>query len=231
MKHAIANAKFEVSLLLVTSGIDFFFYEMDVWFLQSPKALIANYDGEDKHDSLASSHMNDPISINIGVYSATSNKRTKEYFALCILMAEESPDMHDQWIMGQLLMLAWIITNRGEAAFRFDRMWYLVPKHNPPNMTYPPYYGLYNPMEIMAGEHPYPTQNTIAIHTLCAGQLKPFGKKIMAKELGVWMGFTGPNGEDGYYARTEERRRYLLMDGHGSPSSYHFPVIWMGCDG
>jgi len=61
----------------------------------------------------------DPISINIDVNRniATCNKRTKEHFSLCLLMAEESPDMHDQWIMGQLLMLVWIITDRGKAAF------------------------------------------------------------------------------------------------------------------
>jgi len=97
-----------------------------------------------------------------------------------------------------------------------------VPKYNLPNMMYPPYYGLYNPMEIMTGERPYPTKNTIAIHTLCTGPLKkPFGKKIIAKELGVWMGFTDPDGEGRYYARTEERRRYLLMHDHGSPSSHN----------
>ena len=41
------------------------------------------------------------------------------------------------------------------------------------------------------------------------------------QELGAWTGFTGPNGDGGYYARTAERRRYLWMDGHDSPSSYN----------
>jgi hypothetical protein len=50
--------------------------------------------------------------------------------------------------------------------------------------------------------------------------MKPFGKKILAKELGAWTGFTGPNGDGGYYARTGERRRYLLMDGHDMPNAY-----------
>jgi hypothetical protein len=31
LKHAVAFTKFEVSLYLISKGIDFFFYEMDVW--------------------------------------------------------------------------------------------------------------------------------------------------------------------------------------------------------
>ena len=51
--------------------------------------------------------------------------------------------------------------------------------------------------------------------------MKPFGKKILAKELGAWYGFQGLNGDGGYYARTGERRRYLLMDGHDMPNAYN----------
>jgi hypothetical protein len=76
-------------------------------------------------------------------------------------------------------------------------------------------------MEIMAGETPIPTKNTLAIHPLCKGPLKdPFGKKILAKELGAWTGFTG-SGVAGYYARTGTHRRYLWMDGHDSPNAYN----------
>ncbi|KAL7536056.1 hypothetical protein ACHAXR_006892, partial [Thalassiosira sp. AJA248-18] len=222
LKRDVANTKFEVSLYLVTKGIDFFFYEMDVWFLTSPKELIASYHGEDKHDLLLSSHMKDPQSINIGVFSVTANQRTQEFFEICVKMAQESPGTHDQWVMAQLLLLAWTITETGRPGLTLTRMWYPPPKHNPPTMNHPPYYGLYNTMEMMAGEHPIPTKNTIAIHTLCKGPLKkPFGKKIIAKELGAWTGFTGPSGAAGYYARTGANRRYLWMDGHDSPNTYN----------
>lgn len=70
--------------------------------------------------------------------------------------------------------------------------------------------------KIMSGAHPYPTKNTIAIHTLTKTPLKkPFGKKILAKELGAWTGAAG------YYSKSGESRRYLMMEGHDSPNSYN----------
>jgi hypothetical protein len=139
-------------------------------------------------------------------------------------MAKESPNTHDQYIFGQLLLLAWTINETGSPGVKFNRMWNPIPKpeYNPPKMNHPLFWGLYTPMEIMAGERPYPTKNTIAIHTLTKNPLRrPFGKKILAKELGAWTGFTGTYGDGGYYARTGVNRRYLMMDGHDSPSSYN----------
>ena len=162
--------------------------------------------------------MKDPLSINIGVFSIAANERTKEYFELCILMGNLSPNTHDQWIMGQLLLMAYIIHQSGKSTMKFTREWKPPPpaEHNPPNMTRPPHWGLYSPMEIMSGAHPYPTKNTIAIHTLTRTPLKkPFGKKILAKELGAW------TGAGGYYSKTGESRRYLMMEGHDSPNSYN----------
>jgi UDP-galactopyranose mutase len=72
LKHAVANTKFEVSLELIKQGESFFFYEMDVWFLRSPKDLIAYYHNDDKHDILLSSHMNCPMCLNIGTWSRIS---------------------------------------------------------------------------------------------------------------------------------------------------------------
>ena len=221
LKHAVANTKFEASLHLTSRGVDFLFYEMDVWFLTSPVPLIADYHGNEERDVLLSSHAKDPLAVNIGVYSVSANERTKEFFELCVSLARESPGTHDQWIVSQLLLLAWTITAMGAPGIRFTRMWKPPPKRTP-TMNHPPRYGSYNTMEILAGERPYPTKNTIAIHTLCSSPLKkPFGKKIMAKELGAWTGFRGPDGRGGYYARTGERRRYLWMDGHDSPNAYN----------
>ena len=90
LKHDVARAKFRVSHHLVARGAAFFFYEMDVWFLTSPRALIAGYHREDRHDLLLSSHVGDPLSVNIGVYSASANARTVEFFQLCLQMAQVS---------------------------------------------------------------------------------------------------------------------------------------------
>lgn len=213
--HDVANTKFEVSLYLASKSINFFFYEMDVWFVTSPKELIASYHANEGHDMLLSSHMRDPKDINIGVYSVTSNERTIEFFEICINIAKQSPDTHDQWVMGQLLYLAWAINETG-TGFKLTKMWKPPPKDNPPTMLKPPRWGLWRGMEIMAGEQPIPVKNTIAIHTLCKGPLRrPFGKKILAKELGVWYG------AGGYYSKTGTNRRYLWMDGHDSPNTYN----------
>lgn len=187
-------------------------------FLKSPIELIAEFHSHDKQDILASSHVKDPLSINIGVFSISANKRTKDYFELCLLMGTLSPDTHDQWIMGQLLLVAYIMhSSGGKSYMKLDREWKPPPppEHNPPNMTLPPHLGLYSTMEIMSGAHPYPTKNTIAIHTLTKTPLKkPFGKKILAKELGAWTGAAG------YYSKCGTSRRFLMMDGHDSPNSY-----------
>ena len=220
LKQDVAFTKFKVSLYLIQNNISFFFYEMDVWFFKSPINLIAAYHNEKgaKNDILASSHVKDPLGVNIGVFSVTANERTEEYFELCDLMGKLSPNTHDQWIMGQLLLVAWIMKKNGKANYKFDREWKPPPppEHNPPNMTKPVDWGLYNPMEIMSSAHPYPTKNTIAIHTLTKSPLKkPFGKKMLAKELGAW------NGAGGYYSAKGESRRYLMMEGHDSPNSYN----------
>lgn len=116
LKHDVANTKFEVSLYLTSLNIDFFFYgecfglrawpdilshlspyiEMDVWFLQSPIDTIVEFHSNRTNDILISSHQSSPMTINIGVYSVLANERTKEFFELCILMASESPNTHDQ---------------------------------------------------------------------------------------------------------------------------------------
>ncbi|CAB9508952.1 UDP-galactopyranose mutase [Seminavis robusta] len=225
LKHAVANTKFEVSLELVKLEYDFFFYEMDVWFVKSPKAVIKEYHKDPEHDFLVSSHQNCPMCMNIGVYSVTANENTKEYFELNILMAKESPGTHDQWIMGQLQHLA-DQYRAGQKPMKFEGRWFPPPETNPPPMNYPVRAGFYSAQEIVANERPVPTQQTYAIHTLAGGPLKkPHGKKIMAKELGAWYGFDGPNGDGGYYRRTGERRRYLWMDGH-MPNTYNTVQNW-----
>mmetsp|Transcript_31242 Transcript_31242/g.59395 ORF Transcript_31242/g.59395 Transcript_31242/m.59395 type:complete len:785 (+) Transcript_31242:169-2523(+) len=228
LKRDVANTKFEVSLLLVTLGVDFFFYEMDVWFLTSPKELIADYHAQPMHDILLSSHGKDPQSVNIGLYSVASNRRTAEFFDVCLRMARESPATHDQWIVSQLLLLAWTIHRTGRPGLQLKRMWYPPPRRNPPNMEFPPVYGTYNTAEIQAGEYLLPARSTVAVHPLCRSPLKkPWGKKMVAKELGAWFGFTGRRGAGGdgggggYYARSGSHRRYLWMDGHDTPNAYN----------
>jgi len=109
---------------------------------------------------------------------------------------------------------------------KFEHKWDPPPKTNPPKMKYPPHHGLYKSYEIVAGPRPLPTTSTLAIHTLCGKPLStPFGKKILAKELGSWYGFrsqTQANDEAaGYYVRSGRHRRYIMLDGFDSPNVYN----------
>jgi hypothetical protein len=205
LKHSVANTKFEVSLALVEKQQSFFFYEMDVWFIKSPKPILQQFQG----DILLSSHQNCPICANIGVYFTKANEATKEYFEVAIQLAEESPNTHDQWIMSQIFHMQ---DSRGK--FEYGSSWDPIP-------TYLPRFGHrikrgdFSPHEIVADERPYASQMALAIHPLRETPLKdPHGKKMVAKEIGAWYGFRGPTGDAGYYARKGKARRYLMMDGH-----------------
>ena len=221
LKHSVANTKFEVSLALVERQKDFFFYEMDLWFLKSPKPLLSLF----QDDILLSSHQNCPMCANIGVYLVRANKHTLEYFQTAIALAKESYNTHDQWIMAQLMQME-------NPKFEFGKGWDPVPERVP-RLRYPVKAGYFSPHEIVASERPYASSLAIAIHPLRESPLKdPHGKKMLAKEMGAWYGYrrgspnndgggveesssTSQAGQAGYYHRQGvNNRRYLWMDGH-----------------
>ena len=216
LKHSVANTKFEVSLALVERQKDFFFYEMDLWFLKSPKPLLRLF----QDDILLSSHQNCPMCANIGVYLVRANKQTLEYFQTAIALAKESYNTHDQWIMGQLLGME-------HPRFEFGKGWDPVPEQVP-RLRYPVKAGYFSPHEIVASERPYASSLAIAIHPLRESPLKdPHGKKMLAKEMGAWYGYRrgsttreessteDKDEQAGYYHRQGvKNRRYLWMDGH-----------------
>ena len=74
LKTVVANTKLEISQELLQRNQSLFFFEMDIWFVQSPKRFL----DEQTVDMLFASHFNNPNAINIGVYSAISNDATKE---------------------------------------------------------------------------------------------------------------------------------------------------------
>ena len=203
LKASVANTKFELSLALVERNLDFFFYEMDVWFLKSPKKMLSLFEG----DILLSSHQDCPMCINIGVYMVRANIRTKEYFETAIQLAKDSPGTHDQKVMAAILFMKGGI-------FTYGKHWKPVPDYVP-QLKHPITPGYMSPHEVVASERPYSSQMAMAIHPLSGAPLSnPHSKKILAKELGAWYGFRGPSGEAGYYHRTNEHRRYLWLDGH-----------------
>ncbi|KAL3913839.1 MAG: hypothetical protein SGILL_006334, partial [Bacillariaceae sp.] len=91
-----------------------------------------------------------------------------------------------------------------------------MPLPTMPQVNHPFSTASWSPHEVVADERPVPTDKTLAIHPLSgAPLLNPFGKKMIAKELGAWYGFesVGDSSQAGYYQRAKENRRYVWLDG------------------
>ncbi len=226
LRDAVANTKLVVSNDLVKRGINFFFTEMDVWWIRSPKPKLVDFQGNHNDNSdhgkylYFSGHQNNYRSANIGVFAVVANEFTEEYFRVCLDLLKEKPDTHDQYVMQQVLNL---FTERyygrdmkfGKGRFQPEG----APKT--PEIKHPFKSLMFSPHEIVADERPTTMRKTLAIHTLNNRPLQaPHGKKMNAKELGVYYGFRShPKGtpignptSGGYYDRSGEKRRYLWLD-------------------
>ncbi|KAG7355521.1 nucleotide-diphospho-sugar transferase [Nitzschia inconspicua] len=234
LRDAVANTKFVLSLELVKRGIDFFFTEMDVWWIRSPKQSLMAFQDVSSDQIIEnhlyfSAHQNNPRASNIGVYAAKANDYTKEYFEICIDVLKQRPETHDQWAMQQVGYL--YESTLKNQSFEFGGNWGEKGPPPVPPVKFPFTARLWGPHEIVADERPTPTLETMAIHTLChTPLLNPHGKKMIAREIGAYYGFkTSPtqslvqerdghvksasNNAAGYYARAgDSYRRYVVLD-------------------
>ncbi|KAG7359217.1 nucleotide-diphospho-sugar transferase [Nitzschia inconspicua] len=230
LRDAVANTKLFFSFELVNRGIDFFFSEMDVWWMKSPKTSLKAFQDLGKDITIGnhlyfSSHQNNPGAANIGVYAAKATDRTKEYFRTCIDLLKQRPETHDQLVMHQVVKL--YSNALHNQSFELWGNWGEKGPPPAPSVKLPFQARFWGPHDIVADERPMPTLETMAIHTLChVPLLNPHGKKMIAREIGAYYGFvTDPNvlhkdgpvqktsNMAGYYARTgSSYRRYLVLD-------------------
>ena len=224
LRDAVANTKVVLSYEFVKRRINFFFTEMDVWWVRSPKQslmkLRRNSD-KDQYQMYFSTHQYHGSAPNIGVYAARANFKTELYFEICMELLAQRPDTHDQFVMNEVYRL-FHETLDGSAYHFTAKSW----KPNPPetptiNNSFAFSAYLWSPNEIASDERPLPTASSLAFHTLCgAPLLLPHGKKMIARELGVYYGFITPVHSDhpkraGYYERSgPEYRRYIVLDSH-----------------
>lgn len=223
-KFAVQNTKFLFSRDVVAKNFNFIFYEMDVWWIQSPvpilqKTMHQTLDQGRIPDIIISDHQDNPNAPNIGFYVVQSNERTIEFFTEFYAILEQVPNVFDQFAFIE------VADNNAHArpksgTFLHERWGDLKPaipnwKHRL-NVPLVKLEGGY----MSAQEWPIVSDKTVAIHTLCGAPLSnPNGKKMVAKELGAWYGFQSNNEEDdatlgGYYKRTTPQyRRYLMLDG------------------
>jgi hypothetical protein len=178
LRDVVMHTKFSVSKKLLDLNVNFFFFEMDVFFVRSPQPLLASQ----SVDFLVSSHQNNPRAGNIGVYSINANERTREFLQDCLTVSQLVPEQHDQRTMMNLAAYATITRNGATTAG-----WNDVPPV--PRPTHPITFDLVDPHVIVASTHLVPTQATIAVHPLDVKPLKsPHAKKMLAKEQGFWCG-------------------------------------------
>eukprot|EP00531_Pseudo-nitzschia_arenysensis_P009158 CAMPEP_0116118414 /NCGR_PEP_ID=MMETSP0329-20121206/2091_1 /TAXON_ID=697910 /ORGANISM="Pseudo-nitzschia arenysensis, Strain B593" /LENGTH=760 /DNA_ID=CAMNT_0003612039 /DNA_START=284 /DNA_END=2566 /DNA_ORIENTATION=- len=236
LRDAVANTKLIVSHDLVKRGINFFFTEMDVWWIRSPKPKLVDFQTShnDKSDSgkhlYFSGHQYDYRQTNIGVFAVMANEFTEEYFRVCLDLLNEKPETHDQFVMQQVQNLFTELYNGKDMKFGKQQF---KPEGAPktPDIKHPFKSLMFSPHEIVADERPTTTHKTLAIHTLCGSPLQaPHGKIMNAKELGVYYGFRSypkgtPSGNptsSGYYVRRGEKRRYLWLDSELRNNFYSF---------
>jgi hypothetical protein len=244
LRDAVANTKVVLSLELIKRGISFFFTEMDVWWIQSPKPSLMAFQ-QLQEDQLVgnhlyfSAHQKNPWAANIGVYASKANKYTQEYFEICMDILKQRPKTHDQWVLQQVHDV--FEKSLRNESHEFVGDWGQDKSPPPvPNVTWPFKARFWSPHDIAADQRPTPTHETMAIHTLChTPLLNPHGKKMLARELGVYYGFTTEPksyfavGVDdsgfqqsvvesaGYYTRIGDRhRRYVALDGPSRTNFY-----------
>mmetsp|Transcript_8447 Transcript_8447/g.12901 ORF Transcript_8447/g.12901 Transcript_8447/m.12901 type:complete len:728 (+) Transcript_8447:76-2259(+) len=226
LRSAVQNTKFIVSHWLTMRNTPFAFFEMDVWFLQSASTLpmVAKLQNMGQNynesiDMLFAAHQNNPTATNIGFYLVAASKRTQEFFSHCIEESQKHrPRAHDQNIVHN--MLSYHRAYRRKSRIPSEKQWKDKPRtpkpENPIEFAFiPPHIGV-------SSTHPIPTERTVFVHTLGTVPLQAqHGKRIHAKELGIWHGaFLG------YYARpwlfrqrytptpAFFKHKFLALDGH-----------------
>ena len=227
LRDAVANTKMILSYELVKRGIDFFFTEMDVWWIRSPKPNLVDFqkrheNSEDGHRGkhvYFSGHQNNHGAPNIGVYAVKADKYSEEYFRVCLDVLKEKPETHDQHAMAEVHRL--FQSSYESRPYEFGGRFLPDGPPKVPTIKHAFQALYFSPHEVVADERPTTTRLTLAIHTLNGEPLQaPHGKKMNAKELGVYYGFhSHPQGtfdartdDAGYYDRSGRSRRYLWLD-------------------
>ena len=193
LEDRVKLTKFQVSLDILLRQQNFFFFEMDVWFINSIIPMIDKQWG----DFMVSAHQY-MQSMNIGVYSVKANQAMIQFFTHCLEAAKNSTT-HDQLVMFRVADL-----NEMTKLGQLDRK---PPEHPNITITTPFDMEMMGSMEIISSANPWPMVGTIAIHVLCGQPLRdPHGKKQMAKELGVYYG------SHGYYQLGRSGYQYIWLD-------------------
>ncbi|KAJ1462057.1 hypothetical protein M885DRAFT_506131 [Pelagophyceae sp. CCMP2097] len=237
LKAIVQQSKYFVSYWLVSHDFDFFFFEMDVWFVSPAQHIIdamrrsgivrASQKRADlsewPHKSergvvgsmqlICAASADNPTASNIGVFAAVASNATREFFAAWLQEAKTRPEAHDQLLFHNLIYYA-RMTARGHAA---PSDWNGKPRMSPPSQ---PVFAAFIPVHVGACSIlPVPTERTVFVHTLGTIPLQSqHGKQVHAKELAVWHGLGSPTVQGKrlptyYGAGAHEGTKYVALDG------------------
>jgi hypothetical protein len=203
----VADAKFGIATSLLQAGLDFLFYEMDVWFVRSPAPLFI-----DKHVELfVSVHQDNGYSTNIGIYFVRATNHTTNLFTALAQIKRKRPKLFDQRIFDCYLKSTTQHRNNRLVLFKSE-----CDSHLPPAVEMGLGRDSYDfnlkwrslkPNVIVASAAPVVFPGTVvAVHVLTSHPLTgAAGKKWIAKEMGLW------EGSERYY--DDPAARYLSYDG------------------
>ena len=235
LKNAVANTKVILSHELVKRGIDFFFTEMDVWWIRSPKTNLIEFqnrhntnnnnqeeeqksDDEGKHIYF-SGHQNNYNAPNIGVYAVKADEYSEEYFRVCLDVLKEKPDTHDQWVLAEVHRL--FQHTYLNVTYNFGGTFEPDGPPETPTIQHPFIAKMFSPHEVVADERPMPTHQMLALHTLNNAPLQmPHGKKMIAKELGAYHGFKTHPGSSSIHNKNDDDSNSSVSSGDDSAGYY-----------
>lgn len=151
----VQSTKFLVSYDLLKRNVSYFFYEMHIFFLQSPVPVLLKMEG----DAICSVHQDNPFLPNIGSYAFRANEATLEFFKLCCSVLEEAPYTHDQHVFNSL----WGLTKStvDGVTFEFHGDAWQPKLSTTPALEHPMRPELFEYLAFVALVHPVPTKRRL----------------------------------------------------------------------
>lgn len=202
--NRIAHAKFVTSAVLSDLGVEYYFTEMDIWFIHSPQFIPKLYPDV---GIILSAHTNNPMYPNIGFYFVRPSKEMSKFFRISTERC-----LSDQKSFDQLILPCFLFGDRSDTGMCDPKI------TKPLNIKY----HVLDPHWFAVSHSPMVVPTTIAMHTLTSKPLTQSTAKIsLAKEFYMWFG------ADGYYKHTKTATKipkYITYDGVLSESylsGYH----------
>lgn len=218
-KELIYLGKYYTAMLLCASKVRFFFFEMDVWFLDRGSTSVldvfraAAFSTQVEDVSAAwALHTDNPYQINAGLYYVRPEVSDAPFqlFAALLEYSRRHPSVFDQGLLNCILKrgvssreLNFILDRNNCDDAKIDLSDPSLSRLVPFNWT------LVDAAVAVSHATPFIAADTLAVHILTTRPLtSSAGKKVVAKELMLWKGEG-----DCYYCIGGDSSQFLALDG------------------